>query len=206
VLFGWAVSNDLMTVNPAIGVKAISRSKTGWHAWTEEEISQYEEYWPIGTMPRLVLALMLYTGQRRSDVILFGPRHLQGDCLVFTQFKNRVRHPLTLSVPMLPILKQIIDRTVTGIGTFLVDPKGQAMTIKSFAYLFKKWCREAELPECCSSHGLRKAAAERLAEGGATASQIMAICGWRSMRLAQHYTQAAEQKSMARAAIDMLGR
>jgi hypothetical protein len=38
-------------------------------------------------------------------------------------------------------------------------------------------CREAKLPERCTSHGLRKAAATYLAEQGATDHQLMAWFG-----------------------------
>jgi integrase len=41
-------------------------------AWSVAEIEQFEAKYPIGTKARLALALLLYTGQRRSDVVLFG--------------------------------------------------------------------------------------------------------------------------------------
>ncbi len=37
-------------------------------AWTETEIAAFEQHWPVGTKQRLAFALMVYTGQRRSDV------------------------------------------------------------------------------------------------------------------------------------------
>jgi hypothetical protein len=47
------------------------------------------------------------------------------------------------------------------------------------------------LPNRCVPHGLRKAACRRLAEVGATAHQIMAVSGHKSLREVERYTRAA---------------
>ena len=41
--------------------------------------------------------------------------------------------------------------------------------------------RDAGLPRRCELHGLRKAAARRLAEAGCSASEIMAITGKKTL-------------------------
>ena len=48
-------------------------------AWTDAEIAEYEARHPIGSKARLALALLLYTGQRRSDVVTMGRPHDQAD-------------------------------------------------------------------------------------------------------------------------------
>jgi hypothetical protein len=49
----------------------------GFHSWTREEVEQFEARHLIGTKARLAMALLLYTGQRRSDVVLFGRQHVR---------------------------------------------------------------------------------------------------------------------------------
>src|SRR3712207_8216643 len=49
----------------------------GLPSWSDEEIAAYEARWPLGTKQRLALALLLYTGQRRSDVVRMGRQHLR---------------------------------------------------------------------------------------------------------------------------------
>jgi hypothetical protein len=61
--------------------------------------------------------------------------------------------------------------------------------------------REAGLPRRCKAHGLRKAAARRLAEAGCSASEIMAITGHKTLAEVERYTRAAEQERLARQAI-----
>jgi integrase/recombinase XerD len=72
--------------------------------------------------------------------------------------------------------------------------------VAGFCNKFRAWCDEAGLPQC-SAHGLRKAAAVRLAERGATAHEIMAITGHRSLEEVERYTRAARQRQLADAAM-----
>ncbi|RBW55155.1 tyrosine-type recombinase/integrase [Ruegeria sp. A3M17] len=56
----------------------------------------------------------------------------------------------------------------------------------------------------CSAHGLRKACARRLAEAGATAHEICAATGHKTLALIQRYTEAAGREGMADSAIGKL--
>ncbi len=62
------------------------------------------------------------------------------------------------------------------------------------------------MPERCVTHGLRKAAAGRRAEAGCSANEIAAITGHASLEEVARYTKAAEQKKLARSAMDRLAR
>jgi hypothetical protein len=54
-------------------------------------------------------------------VILFGRQHARGGWLRFTQVKNKRNKPITLELPILPLLQEIIDKTPTGDLTFLIN-------------------------------------------------------------------------------------
>ena len=62
----------------------------------------------------------------------------------------------------------------------------------------------AGLPQECVLHGIRKAAARRLAEAGCSTRQIMAITGHKSFAEVARYTREAEQERGAAAAIALL--
>jgi integrase len=64
---------------------------------------------------------------------------------------------------------------------------------------FKKQCI-AGLPHC-TAHGLRKAAATRLANAGCSVNEIAAITGHKSLREIAHYTSAADQARLAQQAL-----
>ena len=51
-----------------------------------------------------------------------------------------------------------------------------------------------------------QAAATMLAENGATAHELMAWFGWRSLKEAERYTQAADQKKLAVNVVRLFGR
>jgi Phage integrase family len=60
------------------------------------------------------------------------------------------------------------------------------------------------LPHRCVTHGLRKAAARRLAEAGCTANEIASITGHSTLQEVSRYTKAAEQRMLAKTAIKRL--
>ena len=72
VILGYAVSVGMIASNPAAGVKKYRSRGEGFHSWSEDEIAQFEERHEIGSRTRLAFALLLYTAQRRSDVVRMG--------------------------------------------------------------------------------------------------------------------------------------
>ncbi|GAN71107.1 hypothetical protein ASY01nite_22160 [Acetobacter syzygii] len=200
-LFSYGVQVGMLGKNPAADVSYIPSSGTGFHSWTPEEIQKFEQAHPVGSQARLALALLLYTGQRRSDVVRFGMKDTREGFLTFTQVKNGKKKPVTLTLPLFPELLRIIDATPGAMEgeTFILNAYGKPYTAESFGNRFRDWCNEAGLPHC-ASHGLRKAAAVRLAELGCTAHEIAAVTGHRSLKEVQRYTLAADQKRLAASA------
>jgi integrase len=84
--------------------------------------------------------------------------------------------------------------------TFLVTKFGKPFTAAGFGNWFRDRCDEAGLPQC-SSHGLRKLAATRLADLGCSEREIMAITGHKSVSEVSRYTKAAEQSRLAEQAM-----
>ncbi|MEN3176398.1 tyrosine-type recombinase/integrase [Gluconobacter sp. OJA] len=192
---GWAENN------PTAGVPRMKIKSDGIHSWTDDEIARYEARWPSGTRERRALALLLYTGQRRSDVVKMGPRSLTGHGIHVRQQKTGTE----LVIPIHEQLRVELNQwQPSGAGTFLATEKGRPMSVNNFYNQFIDWCREAGLPAGCSPHGLRKAAARRLAEAGCTTHQIAAITGHRSLAEVARYTRAAEQVELARSAMSRL--
>ena len=61
----------------------------GYYTWTEEDVEKFEAHWPIGTRPRLAMAIMLYLGVRRSDAVLIGRKHESRDGQIVTLPSSR---------------------------------------------------------------------------------------------------------------------
>ena len=201
----FGVRKHYIATNTARDVERFKTASTGFHTWTPEEVRQFEEHHPIGTKARLALALMLFTGQRRSDAIRFGRQHVRGGKLIFTQHKGRNQKPHKLVLPILPALQAIIDASPVGDLTFLINELGRPLTDAGFGNKFRQWCDQAGLNHC-TAHGLRKAGATIAATNGATAHQLMSVFGWSSMQMAEHYTRSADQVRLADTAMSSLDR
>lgn len=61
------------------------------------------------------------------------------------------------------------------------------------------------MPAGAAAHGLRKAAARRLAEAGASAHEIMAVTGHRTLKEVERYTRTAAMKGLATSAMARIG-
>ncbi len=183
--------------DPTTNIKLASIKGDGFHTWTEEEIAQFEARHPIGTKPRLALALLLYTGQRRSDVVRMGRQHIRDGALTVKQQKTGA----TLAIPVHPHLQAVLDATPSEHLTFLTTATGKPYGGNALSEQFRNWCDAAGLPRRCKPHGLRKAACRRLAEHGCSANEIMAISGHATMKELVRYTKAADQARLARAAM-----
>lgn len=206
-VFAWAVLPDVehVAVNPARDTPYFKTGSEGFHSWTIAEVEKFEERHPIGTKARLALALLLYTGQRRSDIVLFGKQHVKNGWLKFTQQKNRRKKPISLEIPVHADLQSVIDASECGDLTFLITEFGKPYSAAGFGNWFRRRCDEADLTHC-AAHGLRKAAASRLADHGASENQIMSITGHQTSKEVNRYTKAARQKVLAKSVAGLMGR
>ncbi len=201
-LFKWAVKSDFVSAdaNPAKGVEGFGHKTEGFHVWTDEEVARFEARWPIGTRERLALAIMLYTGLRRGDVVRVGRQHIRNGRIELrtektgTVIKNRI----------LPPLAEAIAATKTGDLAIIARANGAPMTKEGFGNWFRRACKAAGVPG--RAHGLRKVAATRAAHNHATVPELDAIFGWKGGRMAALYTAQADRERLADGAIETLAR
>ena len=193
----FAVKRGWLRADPTANIKQRAIKGDGYHTWTEDEIAQFEAHHPVGTKPRLALALLLYTAQRRGDIVKIGRQHIRDGVFTVKQEKTGV----TLAIPVHPHLQAVFDATPGEHLTFLITATGKPYGGNAFTEQFRNWCDAAGLPRRCKPHGLRKAACRRLAEAGCSANEIMAISGHATMKELVRYTKAADQARLARNAM-----
>jgi integrase len=185
---------DMIAVDPLAGVKLVSIKSNGHHPWEPEECTKFEAHHAIA---RLAYELLLQVGQSRCDVVRMGRQHVRDGTLSLKRQKTGV----AFDVPVMPALQEAIDAMPAGDNlTFLVTAHGKPFTAAGFGNWFREICNEASLPKRCTSHGLRKAAATRLADRGATTTQLMAWFGWKTASEAERYTKTADRKRAAASA------
>jgi integrase len=199
-LMQFAVERDWRPDNPLLAISKPKYTPKPFLPWSEDEISAFEAHWPSGSRERLALALLLYTGQRRGDVVRMGRQHTRNGRIAVTQGKTKTR----LEIKIHPALKVELDHAKNDL-TFLMTQLGKPFSPAGFSQWFADRAKLAGI-EQRSPHGLRKAAARRLAEAGCSAHEIASITGHKSLSEVENYTRDANQKRLGDEAIDTLVR
>lgn len=198
ILVHFAIDSGWRRDDPTIRVKRYAEGE--FHTWTDEEISQYEAKWPVGSRERTAFALLLFTGQRAADVARMSWGDVEGTAIRVVQGKTGAK----LSVPLHPNLAVALERWPKAHVVILTTSFGKPFTSKGFSNYMADRIGDAGLPDRCVTHGLRKAAARRLAEAGCSANEIAAITGHATLHEVARYTKAVDQKKLAVAAVQRL--
>jgi integrase len=205
-LFDWAVGNQILETNPCDNVKGLKAPKAsdddpeaedGHITWSDEELARFEQAYPIATRERLAYSVFLYTGLRLSDAARLGKQHLQKDGTIKIKTQKR---GVTVQMDIVPPLRRALDAGPHGkpeeLAFLTAKRSKRAFRAEYLGAWFANAARAIGLEER-TAHGIRKAAARRYAENGATVNQLMAIFGWTDPKIAMHYVAMADRKRLA---------
>lgn len=214
VLLDYAIDLGLVEVNVARGVKnPRQKGAGGFRSWQEHEIAAFIERWPLGTLPHRVMTLALYTGAARVDLVKLGWGNIREGHLRFQRHKMRRDEEevwIDLVVDRLPPLAELLRSIPKHCLTFLETAKGLQRSELSLTNDMALWTLKAGLGGAdengrhLNMHGLRKAVGRRLAEGGCSPHQIMAVLGHRNIASVTPYTKAYDRKKAAEGAADAM--
>jgi integrase len=128
-MFGWACEerSTWVKTNPA-AVKAANYERKTFHTWTREEFLQFEGRHPLGSKARLAMSILAYTGMRRCDAVRLGPQHIKDGWITFTAQKTKK----TLRLPLLDVLKNVLDVSALGTHMYLETEYGLPFTSNGF--------------------------------------------------------------------------
>jgi len=150
----------------------------------------------------MAMELLLNTALRVTDAVKAGRGHVRNGAIHITAQKTGA----ALVIPINTELAAAINAAALSEHmVFLTDERGHPFTAERFTKWFGQQCRAAGL-KGLSAHGLRKAACRRMAEAGATASEIASISGHASLKEVARYTKAADQAKLARSAMAKIGK
>lgn len=187
--------------NPAIGIEKYATNPDGFHTWTEDEIAAFYRTHKIGTLAHTAMTLMLCTGAPRVDAVKLGWGNVAGGRIRYRRQKTQRLSSIVVDVPILPELASVLDQLPRDAFTFLQTSTGRSRSSNGLGNTMRKWCDQAGLPDC-SSHGLRKALARRLAKAGCTTSEIQAVTGHATSSEVDRYTRDANRSGMAVTAME----
>lgn len=199
-----AIDLGMCKSNPVRGVKRFPVGAVGFHTWSEDEIAQFYQVYPMGTPAHLAMTLMLYTGAAKCDAVAIGRGNIRDGRLVYRRRKTK-KNPngIEVDIPLHPYLEETLSHVRPDAFTFLETQGRRARTASGLGSSMRKWCDKAGLP-LCSSHGLRKAICRRVAEIEGDVFKVMAVSGHTDIKEAQKYCEAFGRRKKADAAIASL--
>jgi integrase len=213
----FAVAENYRADDPTNGARAAKPAikSMGHMTWGDEQIAQYRNAHPIGTIARLGIELLLNVAARRGDAHQLGQQHFKAGKICWRPGKTLRSTGKVLSIAILPELRRAIDALPRNDSlTFLVNDYGKPFkSAAAFGNKFADWCVDAGLKSVLCpdgrtrnyrAHGLRKAACKALAHAGCTAPEIMAVSGHSTLAQVQIYIDEMERDRMADAAIQKL--
>jgi integrase len=151
------------------------------------------------TRQRVWLDVLLYTALRRGDAVRLGRQHIRNGVAALKTQKTDTE----VALPILPMLAETLAAGPCGDLSFITGADSRPLTKGSFGNAFRLACRAAGL-RGLSAHGLRKVAATRAANAGATVAHLEAIFGWSGGRMASLYTPAADRRRLVAEAMHKL--
>ncbi|MDP2579150.1 tyrosine-type recombinase/integrase [Shimia thalassica] len=196
MLLNHAVEIGWRSDNPTSAIKKMRTGSQGLHTWTEAEIETFLNHHPIGSTAHTAVTLMLHTACSRVDAVRLGWQNVKGARIQYRRQKTERFSEVVVDIPIHPDLKIVLDALPKSQMTFLETPGGRSRSSNGLGNAMRKWCNAAGLT-ACSSHGLRKACATRLAESGASEREIMAWTGHSSPQMVQIYAGKARRGLMA---------
>lgn len=195
VLFSYAVDMDEVPYNPVLRIKKLKIGS--YERWHPEEVTK-----AITCEDRIVsaaVALAWYTGQRESDILTMKWGDLRDGYFVLTQKKTKLEVGIKAHADVLAYLSGL--RNEEPDHYYIVSGenpvKGQA-----FRARFSRAMKKIGIGK--TFHGIRKGVASTLSENGRSTTEIAAILGHKTTRMAEYYAEQACGKKLAASAVDSL--
>jgi integrase len=187
--------------NPLLRIRKLKGGR--YRAWTDQELTQFEECWPLGTRERTAYALALYWGQRKMDVKMLRWPMIQGDEIHLSDGQSKTGTPMVIA--MHSELRKALDAIRpegTPMGPVLTTIKGShgkkagsQISAGHFGGLMADAIETAGLPKECVLHRLRVTHSRIVAETG---GRVSATTGHMSANMERRYARDADQRKMAR--------
>ncbi len=204
-MYVWAVDRRLCDVNPAVGIGKLNKGQGGATPWTVEDLRKYRDCHSSGTSAHLCLTLFMFTACRISDAIILGRgMEFERKGIRGLGWQPKKKGSAFVEIPMLPPLYKATRAAKIQGQTYLLTEHGKPFkSPEGLRNRFRKWCDKANLHHL-SSHGIRKAAGNLLAEEGCSQYQIMAIHGHTQAKTSEVYTKGVERWRLASEAMQTL--
>lgn len=198
-LMRFAIDRGFRTDQPVKEIRKLKEGE-GYQAWPDW---LYDAVLADPETPKEVadaLRLLRWTGQRPQDVVAMTWAHVDRESgwIALTQQKTGSR----VWVPLHPRLVEVLDGIPRRAAVIVTRQSGRPWTVNYLARAVREAVtRQGQQGRGFTPHGLRHSAGDALAEAGASSKQIGAILGHKTLSMVQRYTESADQRKLASAAV-----
>jgi integrase len=182
--------------NPAVEVRKLHHRGWSHEPWSDSVMEKFEAEAQPKPNAQLALMLLLYTGQRVSDVVRMRWSDYDGEGIAVRQLKTGT----PLWIPCHARLKSALERAERKSEFILTTRYGKGYSAHGFCQMIRVATAQIGAAEC-SAHGLRCNAAIALVEAGCEVPQVMAVTGHKTFKEAQRYASHRDQKKLAKQAV-----
>jgi integrase len=203
LLCNWAIP-DHLTINPAMGIEIIARPKSlpkANRAWTDAECDIVLGEAEGGL--KVAIALGMFACLRIDMVHRIAWTAYDGTSIVWQQ-KTDQENWLPAAVKLRSILDATPQVAITIVTSEQGRPYRKGGIAKAFRTLILRLEAEGKIAPGLTFHGLRHTAGKRLADLGADPRTIAAMLGHKSLKMAIHYSEEADRRRRASAAVAAL--
>ena len=147
---------------------------------------------------RVPIAIAMFTGLRRGDVISLKKTAVNGDTIVITTQKTGARLVLPIHRDLRIILDAVLpnDAQMVAVSSNLTPWTDSGLSA-SFRKLIAKLEAAQRVGPGLTFHGLRHTVATVLIEAGGSTDMVRRILGQRTLSMAQHYSEHADTTNAA---------
>jgi integrase len=169
-VFDYALEQQIVDSNPAIGIKRHAEKKRDRLPAIEELYAVYDK---CGPRTRVIVDLLIRTGQRINDVLKIRRTDLLEDGIAFKQQKTGAK----VIVPWTPELEEVVARAKALNGniaalTLLHNRRGKAPDYRTVREQWTKACKAGGVADL-HLHDLRAVAATWGEEQGKNATTLL---------------------------------
>jgi integrase len=183
--------------NPTADIRKLHKQTREYQPWPQWVIEKFEA--EARPNAQLALLLLLYTGQRASDVAAMRWSQYDGRGIEVKQLKTGAM----VWIKCHSRLRAALDTAPRRSAFILTTQLGAGYSAGSFCNMVAEATAQIGAKQY-TAHGLRKNAAIALAEADCSVPQIMAITGHKTWKQAMHYAARANQRKLSEQAIDKL--
>lgn len=126
----FVIDNCWRSDDPTLRIKKFAKGE--FHTWTEDEIAAYEAKWAVGSTARLAFALLLDTGQRRSDVVTMPWSDVKDGAIGVVPRTTKRTTGVRLWIPIHPAIVEALAQAEREGETILTTSFGNAFMGNGF--------------------------------------------------------------------------